>query len=98
MSKYTINVETATREQLADELGAAGEYTEDWETADINDLRSRARMIVAMLVRTGDRVSGGIGEDQDTGRVIELLDDGMVLVAWDSGIRTPAVAADLTRE
>jgi hypothetical protein len=34
-------IETATREQLAEELGAACEPTEDWETADASDLRER---------------------------------------------------------
>lgn len=29
------------REKLANELGAAGEYSEDWKTAEIEDLRSR---------------------------------------------------------
>ncbi len=34
-----IDIETATREELAEELGAAGEYTMDWEMAE--DLRKR---------------------------------------------------------
>lgn len=33
----------ATREQLAEELGAACEYTEDWQTATMDDLRERVR-------------------------------------------------------
>ncbi len=41
------DIETATREQLADELGAAGEYTQDWETAELDDLRDRVRNLVA---------------------------------------------------
>lgn len=46
----------------------------------------------------GDRVSGGKGEDYDAGRVLEIIDAERVDVAWDSGVRTPAVAADLTVE
>lgn len=40
-------IEQANRERLASELGAAGEYSEDWETADINDLRERVHQLVA---------------------------------------------------
>jgi len=32
----------AGREALAEELGAAGVYTEDWETVLISELRARA--------------------------------------------------------
>ena len=38
----------------------------------------------------GSRVVAGEGEDKDTGRVIDVLSDNMVEVAWDSGVRTPA--------
>ena len=34
-------IKNATREELADELAAAGEYTADWETAEMSDLRER---------------------------------------------------------
>jgi len=34
-------VELATREELADELGAAGEYTADWREADMDDMQRR---------------------------------------------------------
>jgi len=37
------DIDAATREELADELGAAGEYTEDWMTTDMDDLRERAK-------------------------------------------------------
>ena len=37
------DVATATREQLADELAAAGEWTEDWQTVSMDDLRQRVR-------------------------------------------------------
>lgn len=47
----------------------------------------------------GDRVKGGEGEDHDTGRIVEYIDPPQgqcdVLVSWDSGVRTPAVSADL---
>jgi len=39
-------INTATREQLADELAAAAEYTEDWRTATMDDLRERVQRIV----------------------------------------------------
>ena len=38
-------IKTATREELADELAAACEYTGDWETASIEDLRSRVEIL-----------------------------------------------------
>ena len=38
-------ITTATREQLADELAAACEYTEDWETTTMDDLRDRVRQL-----------------------------------------------------
>lgn len=40
-------------------------------------------------LKTGDRVEGGQGEDHDTGR-IESIDGDTALVAWDSGVKTPA--------
>lgn len=48
----------------------------------------------------GDRVEGGLGEDRDTGRIVALIippkGECDVEVAWDSGVRTPAVSADLS--
>lgn len=41
------------------------------------------------------RVSGGNGADYDTGRV-EAIDGDMALVSWDSGVKTPTPAGDLT--
>jgi len=38
-------IESATREQLADELAAACEYTEDWQITTMDDLRDRVRQI-----------------------------------------------------
>ena len=40
-------VERATREELADELAAAGEYTMDWESAHMDDLKARVMQTVA---------------------------------------------------
>jgi hypothetical protein len=40
------DIDAATREGLANELGAAGEYTEDWMTADMDDLRERVRRAI----------------------------------------------------
>ncbi len=40
------DIDAATREELANELGAAGEYTEDWLTAEMDDLRERARRAI----------------------------------------------------
>lgn len=39
-------IETATREDLSDELAAACEPTDDWETAEIGDLRKRVRALI----------------------------------------------------
>lgn len=41
----TKQLTAMTREQLADELAAAGEYTGDWRYADIDDLRERVALI-----------------------------------------------------
>lgn len=51
-------IETATAEQLADELSAACEYTEDWERCGIDELRQRVRQLVATYAReeVGDQV------------------------------------------
>lgn len=40
-------IRTATREELANELAAACEYTEDWETATMDDLRGRVSSLIA---------------------------------------------------
>lgn len=49
----------------------------------------------------GDLVEGGEGEDHDVGKIIAYLDPPVgecdVLVAWDSGVRTPAVSAELSK-
>lgn len=42
----TSEIDTATREELANELGAACEYTEDWETATMEDLQERVRRLL----------------------------------------------------
>jgi len=34
-------IPTATRDELSDELASAGEYTGDWQTASMQDLRER---------------------------------------------------------
>jgi len=39
-------IDVADREALADELGAAGEYTGDWRSATLSDLRERVRELV----------------------------------------------------
>lgn len=53
------------------------------------------------LFEIGSRVSGGKGEDADTGRVVAHIEPPQgecdVMVAWDSGVRTPAVSSDLRR-
>lgn len=45
-------------------------------------------------IKVGARVEAGVGQDYDTGRVIEI-DGAMAIVAWDSGVRTPCPLADL---
>lgn len=40
-------IKTATREELSDELAAACEYTEDWQTAEMDDLRERVQLLNA---------------------------------------------------
>lgn len=43
----------------------------------------------------GQRVEAGEDEDHDVGRVIRILDRDTALIAWDSGVRTPANIGDL---
>lgn len=44
----------------------------------------------------GDRVEGGEGDDHDTGR-IESVEGAVAIVAWDSGVKTPACLRSLRR-
>ena len=46
--------------------------------------------------KVGDRVEGGKGEDYDTGR-IESIEGAVVIVAWDSGVKTPASLSSLRK-
>ena len=46
-------IETATAEQLAEELAAAGEYTEDWERCPIGELRERVMRLVRLYMEIG---------------------------------------------
>ncbi len=48
-------IETATREQLADEFAAVAEYTEDWATISIEDMRQQVRDAVAKYSNMSDR-------------------------------------------
>lgn len=66
---------------LADYFATSGEYL----GADANGIEP---------VVDGARVEAGTGDDYDTGRV-ESIDGAMALVAWDSGIKTPAPLSDL---
>ena len=50
LNKKAIDI--ATREELADELAAAGEYTLDWEMTDMDDLRERVRRVMKKLYLT----------------------------------------------
>ena len=51
---------------------------------------------ITALPPIGARVEGGEGDDYDTGTVREHLAGAQVLVAWDSGVTTPAPASILT--
>ena len=44
----------------------------------------------------GTRVEAGTGDDYDTGTVQAVIDEQTVLVAWDSGVKTPAAISQLT--
>lgn len=57
----TLNeIETATAEQLADELAAACEYTEDWERCPIEELRERVRRLVRLYTEPEpEPITGG---------------------------------------
>ena len=45
-------IETATAEQLSNELAAACECTEDWERLSLGELQERVRRLVATYART----------------------------------------------
>lgn len=47
-------------------------------------------------IQVGDLVEAGHGDDHDTGIVERIDSDTMCFVAWESGVKTPAVIADLT--
>lgn len=50
----------------------------------------------ANMIKVGDKVEAGKGEDHDTGRVVSI-DDTMAFVSWDSGVATPCPIADLSK-
>lgn len=64
-------------------------------------LRQAEARAAATKFAIGDLVEGGEGEDHDVGKVIAYLDPPVgecdVEVAWDSGVRTPAIAAELRK-
>lgn len=41
------------------------------------------------------KVEAGEGPDHDTGIIVSVDDEGMAIVAWQSGVRTPCPIADL---
>ena len=47
-------IKTADRRELADELAAAGEYTEDWSTAEMDDLRERVESMTTTYNQIAD--------------------------------------------
>lgn len=49
----TTEIDRATREELAEELGAGGEFTGDWRTASLDDLRERVRELVSRYTDYG---------------------------------------------
>jgi len=59
-------IETATREQLADELAAACAYTEDWQTTTMDDLRERVSRVIGI---------GSVCIEYADGRVSEYVDE-----------------------
>ena len=90
-------IETATRDELADELGAAGEYTEDWETATMEDLRERVVEVVQSHRQTTD---GTITwhEDESSGRgylTLRCADGGQEEVQWDEPITASSDSDDI---
>lgn len=44
--------------------------------------------VMTRELKVGDRVQGGKGDDYDTG-IINSIEDGMAVVAWDSHVVTP---------
>jgi hypothetical protein len=46
-------ITTATRDELTAELAAAGEYTEDADRADMDDLRDRVTVLIDGWISAG---------------------------------------------
>jgi len=68
------------------------------DALDADVARRRVAGMVTHRFVVGDRVFVEAGHDSEWGRVTELVDDATVMVAWDSGVTTPADPADLTDE
>lgn len=49
------------------------------------------------LAEDGDRVRGGDGDDEDEGKIFKIKSNGDCMVAWESGVKTPAETSDLSR-
>lgn len=62
----------------------------------IGNGKMRTAMNNLALPPIGARVEGGEGDDYDTGTVLQHIAGAQVLVAWDSGVTTPAPASILT--
>ena len=58
--------------------------------------RNTGAIPLQALPPIGARVEGGDGDDYDTGTVRQHMAGAQVLVAWDSGVTTPAPASILT--
>ena len=46
----TADIADLSRKDIADELGAACEYTADWETAEMSDLQRRLAIVTGAIV------------------------------------------------
>ena len=75
-------------------INAGAAITED-EAAELD--HDAALYGPATAWSVGDRVEAGETDDYDTGRVMRVTSDS-VLVAWDSGVRTWADASSLRAE
>jgi len=54
-----------------------------------------AKIEATAALEAHTKVEAGQGDDHDAGYIISV-DDGMAMVAWESGVRTPCPITDLS--
>lgn len=112
MKQTAREVQRLHPEIRADEIWAVVQADPSLDVAGvIGELETAAQEHAANVaaergIRPGARVQAGEGEDHDTGRVVQIggeydgrtIGANEAVIAWDSGVRTPADLSSLTPE